>query len=258
MNPTKERLSNEKYTEREERLIEILKSLYDSELNEEAVDKSIINLNEIYADKRFRHMYSRFYTFVLNISEDERNLFASNISKVFYRSQELSREEDSAKIISIHTADCIAKLYDHINIEIARVQEVEKHKEAENSLRIKIEEDKEAMRSMAEELKEMEESLAKSRFDIVAILGIFSAIVIAFFGGFNYITAAISAMNNSNIGTTILVISVAGFIVFNTIVAVIRLATRQSKDKETENNWITCINVIIVTFITIALVLYLK
>ena len=237
-------------TELHHDLLNIIEELIEEDRSSQA-SEYLAKLKNIYSQDDFRHIYSDFYPILSKYTNKIQELYLdANLSAII---NEIPENESKEKY-----ASGIIKLYDHLNIDLTRMEQQKAAVDANENLEIRFKKLEKAESELSSKIRKAEENLEKSKLDIVAVLGIFSAIVIAFFGGFNYITAAISAMNNSNIGTTILVISVDGFIVFNTIVAVIRLATRQSKDKETENKWIACINVIIVTFITIALVLYLK
>lgn len=62
--------------------------------------------------------------------------------------------------------------------------------------------------------------------ETVAIISIFSAIILAFSGGLSYLSSAISAVHNSPITKLILTVLVCGFILFNTVFILLYVVAR--------------------------------
>lgn len=237
-------------TQSHSNLLNIIEDLISDDKSNQA-SEYLSKLKKIYSHGNFRHIYSDFYPILSKYSDQIQELYLNaNLSAII---NEIPENEANERY-----ASCIIKLYDHLNIDITRIEKQKASEDANENLDIRFRKLENAETDLTSKIKKAEENLEKSKLDIVAILGIFSAIVIAFFGGFNYITAAISSINDNNVGSIMLTISVAGFVVFNTIVAVIRLAIRQPHEKESERDWILCTDVIIGAFIAIALILYLK
>lgn len=52
---------------------------------------------------------------------------------------------------------------------------------------------------------------------VISILGIFSAIVVAFFGGFSYFTSTFSNLHNIAAPKAVVIASILGIVIYNTI-----------------------------------------
>lgn len=84
-----------------------LESLYDSETK----------------DKRFRHFYTDIFSVLTQIQQNpdlgDINILAQNLAEIRSGYQPQNKSSDGERIIDI--SDAIKKLYDHVNLDIARI-----------------------------------------------------------------------------------------------------------------------------------------
>lgn len=225
-------LSVEEYKQREKTLYGVLNRLSSDEVRiEESIDDIVDCLSSIYQDGLFRHMYSRFYTLVAELDQDGRETLATNLSYIFNETQIRFRNGDDK--VSELVCNSIAKVYDHINIEISRAIEATRHSKTELSLEAELKRKEELIKNLSAEVKKANDDLSavnnkyeKSTTDIIAVLGIFSAVVMVFFGGFSYISNAITTLSSVSLNRASIICLVAGFVTMNTIVTVMYMISK--------------------------------
>lgn len=119
----------------------------------------------------------------------------------------------------------VLKLEDHIRLEILRAQHL---KDTQNDNagrlinrmnRLSIESTK--YTDMFKEINKKYEAQRKSidglNSEIISIIGIFSAIVITFFGGINFIESVLNTIDKVSKYRLVFAILITGFVMFNTI-----------------------------------------
>lgn len=215
-------LSSDDYQNKERSLFELLKRLSKNSLTPDECDQYISELCTIYSG-RFRHMYSRFYSFVISLEQVEREILSSNLSEIFIKTQAKMR---SGEKVDEDAYNCIAKLYDHINIELSRVDEANKHSDTEKKLETSLLDKEKRLEEINRSMNDVSERFEKSTTDIISVLGIFSAIVMVFFGGFNYVSNAITTLSSVSLCKAAIVSLVAGFLFLNTIVSLMYMIAR--------------------------------
>lgn len=196
-------------------------------------------------DEDVKQLRDRFIDYY---KENERHLY-SDISRFLYEKLSADDEENSAylyeNISNVHTllkiydkehnsefAKNISKLDDHIKLEQLRFSELsEKEQKINNELSNKIttfrqdfskltsdfEDQKKNFEDQKNKLKDQKKNIDGLNSQIIAILGIFSAIIITFFGGINFLQGTLSAMNTANTYKLVLVVSLVGLVMFNII-----------------------------------------
>ena len=106
-------------------------------------------------------------------------------------------------------------------VETAR-EEMKKYREESKSARRKLEVAQKQSKAASEDASSMKR-------EMVAVLGIFAAIMITFVGGLSYITGAVSSLQEAPIYNSLLIVSVSGFILFNTIYMLISIVAKINK-----------------------------
>lgn len=152
---------------------------------------------------------------------DEQNL-CDNLESLSEHIRDSRKEDDdNAYVYSSGAFLGITKLTDHIILEVQRDRDYrtlsnnvlkaqrEAHKEAD---RLRDEIDK-AKRTVKKARKEAQ----SSKMELVAILSIFAALVIAFSGGLTYLGGTISSSGDASIGSTVFSILICGLMLFNII-----------------------------------------
>ncbi len=125
--------------------------------------------------------------------------------------------------IDIDFKNKILKLYDHINLDIARFTYMNTiDEDSKNSIK-KVTEDLNFAGQSANEAKSKADEVNKKALnmqkDYVTILGIFASIVITFSFTGSLSTSVLSNINKVNLGTLLAVISFLGLIIVNILFA---------------------------------------
>jgi len=172
-----------------------------------------LRLESIYCesnDKKFRHFYSDIFAIVSMIDSEDFpgsiDILAQNLQviKDGYAPMNLDKNGNTIDI-----SNEILKLYDHVNLDVARLSYVNKvlsqSKSDINALTIKSEK----LGKTVEQVQEENENLIKNHEEItlqierakqteknyITILGIFASIVLAFTGGLAFSTSVLENIN---------------------------------------------------------------
>ena len=212
---------------------EILKN--DSEKAE--IYKRLENIYYSYDSDNFRHYYSDIFSTVSVIYGDSGygslDILAENIQGIV-DGYEPKNADEYGNLIDIHKE--LFKLYDHTNLEIARINytntingqtksELAKTKLMVDDLKSEMksgqekitaisEENIDAIKNLSNELNTNQKEMQK---DYVAILGIFASIILAFTGAFAFSDSLLENMGNSSIYRLMIVASIIGIVFFNLI-----------------------------------------
>lgn len=201
---------------------EILENIRSLENSMPSYDENIEKLSDDlrnYYDKKGRHLYSEVSTFLYNINEDDLDYVYNNIEnihKILQRYDEENETEYERKIF---------KLEDHIRLEILRVQHLNNtqnnnaaqlRKEI-NTLSDKSKKYTKEFNNLHNQYKKQRKSIDGLNSEIISIIGIFSAIVITFFGGINFIESVLNSINKVSKYRLVFAILITGFVMFNTI-----------------------------------------
>lgn len=177
----------------------------DKEYNE--MMKFISNtLHQIYFTG-FRHSYSNISSTINSIFEKSKNT-----NEVGY--QILKNLESIENKINNLSKSKYIKLYDHVSLEIKRINS----ETALNNLKNQIEQEIKKNESVKNEISKVHNETENLNNQLVSILGIFTGIIIAFFGGISIISGALSNMHLVNRFKLVFVIALTGLIVVDAIV----------------------------------------
>lgn len=211
--------------------------------NDEEVEKIICKFKEFY-DTESRHLYSEVSAFLYSIKEDDLEYTYQNIDKVKSCFKEYDKENNS------NYSNQILKLEDHIRLEIARFEYL-KRVQAESTENIKAESLKleEKIKESEKKLNELDKNIKKSKYkydtlkksidnlnsQIISVIGIFSAIVITFFGGINFLESVMNSIGKVSKYRFVFAVFLTGFVMFNTIFMLINfIAKLTDKNIRTE------------------------
>lgn len=191
-----------------------LESLYDSETK----------------DKRFRHFYTDIFSVLTQIQQNpdlgDINILAQNLAEIRSGYQPQNKSSDGERIIDI--SDAIKKLYDHVNLDIARIaysdgadKKVSGESSIENlqsqihSIEQKAQKIKKDSDASLKKINAVERKLDNSQKEYITILGIFASIVLAFTGGLSFSASVLTNISQTNIYRTILIVLFIGLVLIN-------------------------------------------
>ena len=228
-------------------IIFLAKELYSPEqIENEAKEK----LCGVYSDENFRHFYSRiFATIKSDIIEKEGSIdFLTENIKTLY---ELNNSDticwDTSLEINIKIKNKFDKLYDHIMLEISRInyydqwssqyRDIEKKMqhanlevvEANNQLsiaKIKMAEMQGAIDSTIKQISDLQRNIESTKSEHITILSIFAAIMLASLGGLSLLSSSLQSVDKASIFRLIMLCSITGFVLFNTTFMLIYMSAR--------------------------------
>ncbi len=198
-----------------------------------------LELEEIYygdADTaNFRHFYSDIFAVLSQIDDD---ISLGNL-EILSQNMELVRkgykpmnQDKKGKLIDISMP--VNKLYDHINLDIARINyfkktEMRSYDELQKVMRTtkELEEKTEDMKDAVEKVDEMQKQY-------ITILGIFASIVLAFTGGIAFSTSVLENIGNASIYRVVLIATGLAFVLLNIIYVLTRFVQEIAKKNTDE------------------------
>lgn len=221
-------MDTKEHQKRSEKLIKLIKDLSVSQSTFSSRGK----FNEFYTrlqgiylsegEQSFRHLYNDIFSVVTEIDSDDKasiDILGENIRMLYQHCMSKSNEKLN---------EAVTKLYDHISLDIARLKYIKavdrRVDDTGNNLYAQIDMAQKEFRETKREFDEAKETIddtskkinnAYSEF--VSILGIFSAIVLVFFGGTSIFGNISSVLQSNGLYVALVVLLVAGVIVFDLI-----------------------------------------
>ena len=181
-----------------------------------APQKTVENIDAYISspNKLDRILYSEISSFVFSLEMEERGVFATNLEKLLLYSLDDNNNvsEDSKRII--------IKIYDHFQLALHQIENVN------NIFASSIEEAKE---NLKKEIKGVEK-------EYISILGIFSAIVLAFVGGITFSTSVLQNISSVSVFRLLLIVDFLAFVLINIIYILVKfIFTINEKDAKIFN-----------------------
>lgn len=198
----------------ENRIRELAKEL----LDDSGIRRTALKFLEIYKGD-FRHSYSGFFPLILEISrsEDLYNLdyLSNNLESI---RQYLEHDFVSGEKEFNGLYDQLNKLCDHLNLEIGRWSYYAQNEHKIEDMESKILVLNGDMGKATVELEAASRRAASIQTELIAVLSIFAAIVVAFSGGFTFLGSVMTSINEAEYyEAVILVAIICGLVIFNTI-----------------------------------------
>ncbi len=238
--------SQELLQDKQERfkMYKCLEALYDAQKKEE----------------RFRHFYSDIFSVLtqiqLNPKLGDMEILGQNLDIIRKGYQPQNQAEDGR---TIDISDSINKLYDHVNLELARIRYSDSgdrkisEEEAIKEVRTQMNALQSEMGEMQSKMEETEKKISDQQREYIAILGIFAAVVLAFTGGMVYSTSVLENISNVSIYRIVLVSLVIGFVLLNILFALFYYIDKLvNKRKNVKPMIVTNIIIIVFMLVTIA------
>nr|WP_312578209.1 hypothetical protein [Sedimentibacter sp.] len=220
-------------------------TVFDNDIND------IVNIFDDIYKNQYHHKYSLITGVVLELGElkDGSAEFLIGFLNDIYKEIEHSNERLKLSI---------GKLIDHINLELVRQRHLNEHygdhidlisdkiNNVDNKVNSMVSDASERIVELDVNMKKSENKLKGYESQSITILGIFSGIVMVFFGGLNFAANAFQNINNISIYRLTFVICLIGFIMFNCVFILIHFVSKltNSEIKEKCNK---CTNEIAMT-----------
>lgn len=228
-----------------------------------------------YSDN-FRHYYSDIFACLTMIENDSDigslDVLTQNMAAIKngYKPKNM---DENGELIDISRE--ITKLYDHVNLDISRINYTnrvagqalselartqciistlkDKLDEAE---RIREESNKE-LHNESENLKnEINNSQKKMQNEYITIFGIFASIVLAFTGGMTFSSSVLENIDKSSIYRIILVICLLGIVLFNVIWMLIKFLCDINGKVTYRKRYVIIVDVALIACILLSIVAY--
>lgn len=221
-------------------------------------------------EKRFRHFYSDIFSVLTQIQQDPTlgniDILAQNLDVIRNGYQATTKAQDG-RLIDV--SDAINKLYDHVNLDVARINysdslfhtmsgeaTIEQMKAELNSVKSTVQEMHsvaDSFKGIEQKIQDVEKQLDSSQKDYISILGIFAAVVLAFTGGIAFSTSVLNNIAQASIYRTVLVSLIIGLVLVNTIFGLFYYVnTIVNKDKSLKPICISNAIIVILLLLTLA------
>lgn len=208
-------------------------------------------------DDNFRHFYSDIYSCLTMIDGDSKkgniNILAQNMEVIKDGYRANVNHDDNGKTIDISKE--IMKLYDHVNLDIGRLNYTRRITEDTNAELAKVTQLIEQLQKQEEEAKKKVESVSdefekkantlsneiqsgqkRMQNEYITILGIFAAIVLAFTGGMTFSSSVLENIHKSSIYRIVFITLIIGCILFNLVWLLIDFI-RNMNEKRIRKMW---------------------
>lgn len=186
-------------------------------------------------ENRFRHFYTDIFSVLTQIQQNsdlgDINILGQNLDMIRNGYNPKNKAADGKRTIDVSSA--INKLYDHVNLDIARItysdaadrrisgeSSLENLQSQINSLQNKLQKAqriKKDYEATEKKIVEVEEKLNNSQKEYITILGIFAAVVLAFTAGIAFSTSVLNNIAQASVYRTIIISLIIGLVLINTL-----------------------------------------
>lgn len=199
------------------------------DLNQDILSKNDIKqrinllLEEVY-NGEYRHSYAMIAGILVEIkisSNDKTEVFTC-LSENLQVVKEIVDEnlEYDSRLVKIN------KLYDHITLEITRFNYLDQVVGKQSDLINKVMDQRRLFDETTEKLNKDLKDVESLKPEIISIIGIFSAITLAFIGGMTFTSSTLTSINEASAYKVIFISSICGIVIFNTIFCLIYIISK--------------------------------
>lgn len=220
-------------------LRDILLSLAQDETfhKDKSKKKSVyLELEKIYVPKQggtFRHYYSDIFAVLVMIRNDQShadlNTLCANLTDILYGYKPQNKDCNGN---TIDISENIKKLYDHVNLDVARMNLSDGDGRAVSgegniaALKSRIIELEHSLQDASQRIEESNRRLANQQKEYITILGIFASIVLAFVGSFAFTASAFNNIATVDVTKLMIVISILGIMFLNLLMYLVDFLLR--------------------------------
>lgn len=191
-------------------------------------------LEDIYGsqgEKRFRHFYSEIFAILTQIDNDP------TLGNMDILSENIDIIRKNYKMQNVDVSSSIIKLYDHVNLDVSRLNY---SKRVEMRSRDELQRVSAELNNNIDAVASMKESINKVnniQKEYIAILGIFSAVVLAFVGGMVFSTSVLENIYKSSIYRTVIISLIIGLVFYNIVFIMLEFIRKLNDDSSNKRKW---------------------
>ena len=210
---------------RQQQLIVLTLKLSENDTDISQSEQEILQCAEsfckIYDDPSFRHRYSDISRCLYGDTTPQTEQDFKDISrradrlvtnlgslKEAVRDASACYPEDVAESIRLK----FGKLYDHVSLEYFRLLLFESPYHSFESLAGEIDNVERVARKLSKSVNRTNEKLSSSQKDYIAILAIFAAVIMAFSGGFGFISGSFSELASADLAKLSCLVALVGMV----------------------------------------------
>lgn len=263
-----EHISRAEYTKRNKHLSSLLNELNDDPSPQDRTDYYLDKFIEIYIiqDKNkvkdvFRHPYNLLFTLLTDFNgKDSENCdmltgkIESLLKTTHQKQSKIANKKDLQYDIYGRLANCLFKLWDHISLDISRIQQNQNSIEKIRQPLTNIQNEQQKIESKVKETSIKADSWQK---EMIAILGIFSSIILVVAGNLSFSATMFSQVSTTPILSLVIVFCLCGLLFFNSLMILIKVLLER-KEREGNNSFRTScwvVNIILFTTLIMAIIL---
>lgn len=211
-------------------------------LSSEMISKTLFELEDIYWQSEstipYRHMYSEIFAIITQIDRSidlDNDILSQNLLILCKKYMPNINKDSNGNCVDISKS--LMKLYDHVNLDIARLNysksvnhsmHEQLIEENENKLREALQDSvvdikKENAKKLSttttnfenfvkNKIRDVENKADKMRSEYISILGIFASIVLAFTGGLTFSTSVLSNIHKASIYRMVIITALIGMV----------------------------------------------
>lgn len=207
----------------EQKINAFVEKLLESRQKRDEIKNAAKTLIEEVYSKNYRHSYASITSTIIHFKQTNDN--PDCLETLGYNIQCLIEIIGDLKDnYTLEELKPLIKLYDHINLEINRANylkvisdEQEQLKKNIDEAKIEIERERNKLEDVIKNLKKEIENAEKLKPEIITVIGIFSAITLAFVGGMSFTSSTLANIEKASIYRTIFIACICGLVMFNTV-----------------------------------------
>lgn len=213
-------------------LNDLVRELSNATIGEEDCEVYLNRFAQIYRDG-FHHQYSAFHPVLKQImlsaaaDYEVSEFLTANLNMIskYIADQEYSdASADNRSHQSINAA--IYKLCDHINLELTRLNEQRIQNNVLQGLYDQIGDAQSELEHAKKDAEKARKKVNRAQTDILAILSVFAAVILAFMGGMTFLSGAMSSISETRVYKFVIACCICGFIIFNTIFLLLYIVSK--------------------------------
>lgn len=186
-------------------------------MDETEIRSISIKLKALYTDG-FRHNYADFFPLIVEIAKDD-NIYSLDYLSENIEAARLMVEKDyiggEKEFRGLYRP--LSKLSDHINLEIGRYSYYSINEQRVKDLEKRNQTLQRDLRTATDELEKAQKTVSSMQTELIAVLSIFAAIVLAFSGSISFLGNTLSGIKEVCLFKTAFFVLLCGLIIFNSI-----------------------------------------
>lgn len=231
-------LPEEKVADKRDALIEILFDMSEVYLEDDSyvLESYASRMSEIYSDD-YRQLYSELFPILMAISGGDPDSLQPLTTNLVSLYRHVGRSDEWSKM-DPQLFGHLLKLSDHVNLEMQRMVDRAEYEERFSELYDELSEVYGSSVESERKLKKAVRKIKNLQLEMVSILAIFAAIVVAFSGGMNILGSALAGIGQVQLQNLAFIVILCGIILFNTVAFLMHVVfwiirrLHESEDKE--------------------------